>query len=66
VALPYIHQSNGRVVVNAAVESWLPLPRMSLYAVSIHKSKCTKFVFSDAKQVKFLFFSLKKENSFEP
>ncbi|XP_011015818.1 PREDICTED: 11-beta-hydroxysteroid dehydrogenase-like 5, partial [Populus euphratica] len=32
VALPYIHQSNGRVVVNAAVESWLPLPRMSLYA----------------------------------
>ncbi|PNS90964.1 hypothetical protein POPTR_019G073200v4 [Populus trichocarpa] len=34
VALPYIHQSSGRVVVNAAVESWLPLPRMSLYAAA--------------------------------
>jgi hypothetical protein len=39
VALPYLRQSNGRVVVNAAVESWLPLPRMSLYAVSIYKSR---------------------------
>ncbi|KAL9379697.1 hypothetical protein Peur_028179 [Populus x canadensis] len=34
VALPYLRQSNGRVVVNAAVESWLPLPRMSLYAAA--------------------------------
>ncbi|KAJ4845993.1 11-beta-hydroxysteroid dehydrogenase-like 5 [Turnera subulata] len=34
VALPYLHQSNGRVIVNAAVESWLPLPRMSLYAAA--------------------------------
>ncbi|KDO51722.1 hypothetical protein CISIN_1g039397mg [Citrus sinensis] len=32
VALPYLHESNGRVVVNASVENWLPLPRMSLYA----------------------------------
>lgn len=36
VALPYLHQSNGRIVVNAAVENWLPLPRISLYAVSIY------------------------------
>lgn len=34
VALPYLRQSRGRVIVNASVESWLPLPRMSLYAVS--------------------------------
>ncbi|CAN1797654.1 11-beta-hydroxysteroid dehydrogenase B [Linum perenne] len=34
VALPHLHQTNGRIVVNAAVETWLPLPRMSLYAVS--------------------------------
>ncbi|WCJ34862.1 11-beta-hydroxysteroid dehydrogenase [Euphorbia peplus] len=34
VALPYLHQSNGRIVVNAAVENWLPLPRMSLYAAA--------------------------------
>ncbi|KAK9200031.1 hypothetical protein WN944_015226 [Citrus x changshan-huyou] len=32
VALPYLHESNGQVVVNASVENWLPLPRMSLYA----------------------------------
>ncbi|KAF5738845.1 11-beta-hydroxysteroid dehydrogenase-like 5 [Tripterygium wilfordii] len=31
-ALPYLHQSNGRIIVNASVENWLPLPRMSLYA----------------------------------
>lgn len=36
VALPYLHQSNGRVIINASVESWLPLPRMSLYGVSIY------------------------------
>ncbi|KAK9270009.1 hypothetical protein L1049_025582 [Liquidambar formosana] len=34
VALPYLRQSRGRVVVNASVESWLPLPRMSLYAAA--------------------------------
>lgn len=34
-ALPYLRQTNGRVIVNASVENWLPLPRMSLYAVSV-------------------------------
>ena len=34
VALPYLHHSNGRIIVNASVDNWLPLPRMSLYAVS--------------------------------
>ncbi|KAL5559846.1 hypothetical protein UlMin_036057 [Ulmus minor] len=34
VALPYLYQSNGRVIVNASVENWLPLPRMSLYAAA--------------------------------
>ncbi|KAK0576202.1 hypothetical protein LWI29_013644 [Acer saccharum] len=34
VALPYLHKSNGRIVVNASVENWLPLPRMSLYAAA--------------------------------
>ncbi|CAN1797653.1 11-beta-hydroxysteroid dehydrogenase-like 5 [Linum perenne] len=34
VALPHLHQTNGRIVVNAAVETWLPLPRMSLYAAA--------------------------------
>ncbi|XVE60699.1 hypothetical protein DITRI_Ditri05aG0148900 [Diplodiscus trichospermus] len=34
VALPYLHRSNGRVIVNASVENWLPLPRMSLYAAA--------------------------------
>ncbi|KAG2710125.1 hypothetical protein I3760_04G010400 [Carya illinoinensis] len=34
VALPYLQQSNGRIVVNASVETWLPLPRMSLYAAA--------------------------------
>ncbi|KAF5727069.1 putative Corticosteroid 11-beta-dehydrogenase [Tripterygium wilfordii] len=33
-ALPYLHQSNGRIIVNASVENWLPLPRMSLYAAA--------------------------------
>ncbi|CAL0314535.1 unnamed protein product [Lupinus luteus] len=33
-ALPYLRQSNGRVIINASVESWLPLPRMSLYAAA--------------------------------
>jgi NAD(P)-dependent dehydrogenase (short-subunit alcohol dehydrogenase family) len=32
-ALPYLRRSQGRVVVNASVESWLPMPRMSLYSV---------------------------------
>lgn len=34
VALPYLRQNNGRIIVNASVENWLPLPRMSLYSVS--------------------------------
>ncbi|KAJ0595818.1 putative 11-beta-hydroxysteroid dehydrogenase [Helianthus annuus] len=34
VALPYLRQSHGRIVVNAAVENWLPLPRMSLYSAA--------------------------------
>ncbi|KAK9095866.1 hypothetical protein Sjap_021363 [Stephania japonica] len=34
VALPYLRESNGRIVVNASIESWLPLPRMSLYAAA--------------------------------
>lgn len=34
VALPYLRETNGRVIVNASVENWLPLPRMSLYAAA--------------------------------
>ncbi|KAI8526543.1 hypothetical protein RHMOL_Rhmol12G0004700 [Rhododendron molle] len=34
VALPYLRQYNGRIVVNASVESWLPLPRMSIYSAA--------------------------------
>ncbi|KAJ4713780.1 11-beta-hydroxysteroid dehydrogenase-like 5 [Melia azedarach] len=34
VALPFLHETNGRIVVNASVENWLPLPRMSLYAAA--------------------------------
>ncbi|CAL1409858.1 unnamed protein product [Linum trigynum] len=34
VALPHLHETNGRIVVNAAVETWLPLPRMSLYGAA--------------------------------
>ncbi|CAH2035766.1 unnamed protein product [Thlaspi arvense] len=34
VALPYLQKSNGRIIVNASVESWLPLPRMSLYSAA--------------------------------
>ncbi|KAL6636540.1 hypothetical protein ACP70R_024112 [Stipagrostis hirtigluma subsp. patula] len=33
-ALPYLRRSQGRIVVNAAVESWLPMPRMSLYSAA--------------------------------
>ncbi|GLT32948.1 hypothetical protein SLA2020_075750 [Shorea laevis] len=33
-ALPYLRQTNGRVIVNASVENWLPLPRMSLYSAA--------------------------------
>ncbi|KAL5982872.1 11-beta-hydroxysteroid dehydrogenase B [Asimina triloba] len=40
-ALPYLRQCKGRVVVNASVESWLPMPRMSLYAAS--KAAVTNF-----------------------
>ncbi|KAM7477249.1 hypothetical protein LguiB_024492 [Lonicera macranthoides] len=34
VALPYLRQNNGRIIVNASVENWLPLPRMSLYSAA--------------------------------
>ncbi|KAG1363640.1 11-beta-hydroxysteroid dehydrogenase-like 5 [Cocos nucifera] len=34
VALPYLRQSRGRILVNASVESWLPMPGMSLYAAA--------------------------------
>ncbi|KAM3729442.1 hypothetical protein ACB098_12G012300 [Castanea mollissima] len=34
VALPYLHHSNGRIIVNASVENWLPPTRMSLYAAA--------------------------------
>ncbi|XP_024972499.1 11-beta-hydroxysteroid dehydrogenase-like 5 [Cynara cardunculus var. scolymus] len=34
VALPYLRQSHGRIVVNVAVENWLPLPRMSIYSAA--------------------------------
>ncbi|KAK3010207.1 hypothetical protein RJ639_012471 [Escallonia herrerae] len=34
VALPHLRQSNGRIIVNASVENWLPLPRMSLYSAA--------------------------------
>ncbi|XP_037438781.1 11-beta-hydroxysteroid dehydrogenase B-like [Triticum dicoccoides] len=33
-ALPYLRQSHGRVVVNASVDTWLPMPRMSLYSAA--------------------------------
>ncbi|KAK4737299.1 hypothetical protein R3W88_000996 [Solanum pinnatisectum] len=33
VALPYLRQTRGRVIVNASVEAWLPLLRMSLYSL---------------------------------
>ncbi|OAY81938.1 11-beta-hydroxysteroid dehydrogenase-like 5 [Ananas comosus] len=41
VALPYLRQSRGRILVNASVESWLPMPRMSLYAAA--KAAVTNF-----------------------
>ncbi|CAK9135238.1 unnamed protein product [Ilex paraguariensis] len=34
VALPYLRQHHGRIIVNASVDSWLPLPRMSLYSAA--------------------------------
>ncbi|KAL9236989.1 hypothetical protein vseg_011586 [Gypsophila vaccaria] len=34
VALPYLRQTRGRIVVNASVENWFPLPRMSLYSAA--------------------------------
>ncbi|CAL5358535.1 unnamed protein product [Camellia sinensis] len=34
VALPYLQQYHGRIVVNASVENWLPLPRMSLFSAA--------------------------------
>lgn len=30
-ALPHLRRRNGRIIVNASVEGWLPMPRMSLY-----------------------------------
>ncbi|KAL7200084.1 hypothetical protein ACSBR2_022235 [Camellia fascicularis] len=41
VALPYLQQYHGRIVVNASVENWLPLPRMSLYSAA--KAALIKF-----------------------
>ncbi|KAF9608561.1 hypothetical protein IFM89_009927 [Coptis chinensis] len=43
VALPYLRQSNGRIIVNASVESWLPMPRMSLYAVPASGGRIEEF-----------------------
>ncbi|PKA54643.1 11-beta-hydroxysteroid dehydrogenase-like 5 [Apostasia shenzhenica] len=34
VALPHLRQSHGRIVVNASVGNWVPMPRMSLYAAA--------------------------------
>ncbi|XP_020575785.1 11-beta-hydroxysteroid dehydrogenase-like 5 isoform X2 [Phalaenopsis equestris] len=33
-ALPYLRESHGRIIVNASVESWVAMPRMSLYAAA--------------------------------
>ncbi|KAG0475863.1 hypothetical protein HPP92_012308 [Vanilla planifolia] len=33
-ALPYLRESRGRIIVIASVESWMPLPRMSIYAAA--------------------------------
>ncbi|URD96182.1 hypothetical protein MUK42_30803 [Musa troglodytarum] len=41
VALPYLRQTRGRILVNASMESWLPMPRMSLYAAA--KAAVTSF-----------------------
>ncbi|XP_074321683.1 11-beta-hydroxysteroid dehydrogenase B [Silene latifolia] len=34
VALPHLRQTRGRIIVNASVENWFPLPRMSLYSAA--------------------------------
>lgn len=34
VALPHLRRSRGRIIVNASVENWFPLPRMSLYSAA--------------------------------
>ncbi|CAH9113934.1 unnamed protein product [Cuscuta epithymum] len=34
VALPYLRQHGGRIIVNASVENWMPLPRMSVYSAA--------------------------------
>ncbi|KAL9672814.1 hypothetical protein QQ045_029067 [Rhodiola kirilowii] len=34
VALPYLRLTKGRIIVNASIENWLPLPRMSLYSAA--------------------------------
>ncbi|XP_042476871.1 11-beta-hydroxysteroid dehydrogenase B-like [Macadamia integrifolia] len=34
VALPFLRRTHGRVVVNASIESWLPMPRISLYSAA--------------------------------
>ncbi|XXG60574.1 hypothetical protein AAC387_Pa04g2443 [Persea americana] len=43
VFFPYLGQSNGRIVVNASVSSWLPMPRMSIYAVPISEGYVEEF-----------------------
>ncbi|CAM0877946.1 unnamed protein product [Alopecurus aequalis] len=40
-ALPHLRRSHGRIVVNASVEPWLPMPRMSLYSAA--KAAVTDF-----------------------
>ncbi|XP_042419612.1 11-beta-hydroxysteroid dehydrogenase B-like [Zingiber officinale] len=34
VALPFLRQTRGRILVNASMESWLPMPKMSLFAAA--------------------------------
>ncbi|XP_043720791.1 11-beta-hydroxysteroid dehydrogenase B-like [Telopea speciosissima] len=34
VALPFLRRTHGRVIVNASIETWLPMPRMSLYVAA--------------------------------
>ncbi|GMH00696.1 hypothetical protein Nepgr_002535 [Nepenthes gracilis] len=34
VALPHLRQTRGRIIVNASVDNWLPLSRMSLHSAA--------------------------------
>lgn len=33
-ALPYLRRTQGRILVNASVEAYTPVPRHSIYSVS--------------------------------